>query len=249
MKARAAYLLPSLLAISVLSLSGCAATHVAISKRELDVQTKMSATVFLDPVASSQRSVLVQIRNTSDKPNFDIQHDISSALQAKGYRVVDDPEQAHYILQANILQVGKSDRSAAESALGGGYGGGIAGGFTGAALSGMTGGSGRNMLGAGLVGALVGTVADAAVKDVYYSAITDVQIKERLAKGKKAQLDSLHNLNQGTSGGTTVTYQDDTDFRAYQTRILSSANKVNLEFDEAAPALKQGLVRSLSGAF
>ncbi|WP_368622962.1 complement resistance protein TraT [Paraburkholderia sp. BR13444] len=37
--------------------------------------------------------------------------------------------------------------------------------------------------------------------------------------------------------------------RTYQTRILSVANKVNLEFAEAAPPLRSGLVRVIAGPF
>lgn len=237
------------LAATMAGLSGCAATHVAVAKRELDVQTKMSATVFLDPVKAADRTIVVQIRNTSDKPDFDIQNEIASALQGKGYRVVDDPDQARFILQANILQVGKTDKTAAERAFGSGYGGVLDGAAAGM-MAGYAGGiRGGGMAGAGLIGALAGTVLDAAVKDVYFSVITDVQIQERMRKGKKAQIDSAHRLKQGTSGDTSVTYQDDSDFRAYQTRILSMANKVNLEFEEAQPALKTGLTRSISGVF
>ncbi len=55
------------LAIGTLMLSGCSATHTAISKRNLQVQTKMSDTIFLDPVADDKRTVFVQVRNTSDQ--------------------------------------------------------------------------------------------------------------------------------------------------------------------------------------
>ncbi|MEX3853809.1 complement resistance protein TraT [Paraburkholderia sp. BR10923] len=100
-------------------LTDCAATHVAISKHDLDVQTKMSDTIFLDPVADSKKTVFVQIRNTSDKPHFDIAADVKAAVSGKGYRIVGDPDHAQYILQANILQVGKVAPSAAQEAFGG----------------------------------------------------------------------------------------------------------------------------------
>ncbi|NVI05502.1 complement resistance protein TraT [Paraburkholderia youngii] len=38
-------------------------------------------------------------------------------------------------------------------------------------------------------------------------------------------------------------------FSTYQTRILSVANKVNLDFAEAAPPLRSGLVRVIAGPF
>ncbi|CUA85804.1 MULTISPECIES: complement resistance protein TraT [Gulbenkiania] len=234
--------------IAAASLTGCAATQVAISKRNLDVQTKMSATIFLEPVAESQRTIFVQVRNTSDKPDFDIAEDVKQSLSAKGYRLVTDPAKAHYILQANILQVGRSDQSAAEKTLNGGYGA-ITGFATGAIAAATISPSYRDALGAGLAIAAISTLADAAVKDVYYSAITDIQIQERIQGSGKANKTSLNVLKQGTSGGTAVTYAAKTNMLQYQTRILSSANKVNLEFPEAAPALRAGLVRSISGMF
>ncbi|WP_429362617.1 complement resistance protein TraT [Paraburkholderia sp. MM5496-R1] len=81
------------------------------------------------------------------------------------------------------------------------------------------------------------------------TAITDVQIKERQHSGVASHENSTHNLHQGNSGGTTVTYSEDTNYRTYQTRILSVANKVNLEFAEAAPPLCSGLVRVIAGSF
>jgi hypothetical protein len=42
-------------AISILS--GCAAVHTSIAKKDLDVQTKMSDTVFLDPVGPDKKTV------------------------------------------------------------------------------------------------------------------------------------------------------------------------------------------------
>lgn len=235
-------------------LSGCAATQVAISKRTLDVQTKMTDTVFLDPVEPSQRTLLVQIRNTSDKPDFDIAQEVRAAIAAKGYRIVEDPKKAHYILQANILQVGKTSPTAAESIFRGGYGANVAaattGALGGAMIAGALGSNNREALGAALVFGLGESIAGAMVKDVYYSAITDLQIQERIEAGtQQADFKSKHTLKQGKSGASEVTYAKKTDMQMYQTRIMSMANKVNLDFPEAAPELRQGLVRSISGLF
>lgn len=226
-------------------LNGCSAAHVAISKRDLDVQTKMSATIFLDPVKSDQRTVFVQVRNTSDQPAMDLAPDIAASVAGKGYQVVDDPDHAHYILQANVLYVGKSDPSANALTLQSGYGGAAAG-----ALAGFAGGGGgRGIIAAGLLGGITDTVSGALVKDVYFTITTDVQIKERGPAGLQARAATEHNLQQGTSGETQVTYTEQTDWKTYQTRIVSVANKANLEFDEAVPALRQGLTRSLAGLF
>ena len=111
------------LVVGALALSGCSATHTAISKRNLDVQTKMSDTIFLDPVADDKRTVYVQVRNTSDKQGLSLEPFIVEAVQSKGYRVVRDPEQANFLLQANVLQAGETDLRAQNEAFGGGFGG------------------------------------------------------------------------------------------------------------------------------
>src|SRR5690349_9896133 len=89
-----------LIACNLITLTGCTATHTAIHKRNLDVQTKMSASVFLDPVPSEKKTVFLQIRNTSDRPGLNLESDLANALMAKGYTLVFAPEQAHYLLQA-----------------------------------------------------------------------------------------------------------------------------------------------------
>ncbi|WP_275112714.1 complement resistance protein TraT [Bathymodiolus thermophilus thioautotrophic gill symbiont] len=38
-------------------------------------------------------------------------------------------------------------------------------------------------------------------------------------------------------------------WKTYRTRIVSTANQVNLKFDEAIKSLEDGLVRSISGIF
>jgi starvation-inducible outer membrane lipoprotein len=83
-----------------LALSGCAATTTAISKRSLDVQTKMTDSIFLEPVTTPDRTVLVEVRNSSDRPQLDVASAVRAALAARGYRLVDDPGDAHFLLQA-----------------------------------------------------------------------------------------------------------------------------------------------------
>ena len=79
----------------------------SIAKKDLDVQTKMSDTVFLDPVGPDKKTIFVQIRNTSDR-SFDIEGAIVSALVARGYRVTQDPDAAHFRLLGNVLSVAKA---------------------------------------------------------------------------------------------------------------------------------------------
>jgi uncharacterized protein YcfJ len=221
-------------------LGGCSATQTAIGKRELVVQTKMSDTIFLDPVAASKRTVFIQVRNTSDRPGLLVEQPIAQAIAAKGYKVVDDPEKAHYLLQANVLQAGIADARESEGSVERGFGAAVVGGAIGNQFGG---GSGRAASTVG--GGLIGLAVDAMVKDVYVSITTDIQISERSKAEVTERLDS--NLKQGSSSVKRQVSTETTDMKRYQTRILSSANQVNLKYEEAEPKLVQGLVQSISG--
>lgn len=240
------------LLISILSLllSGCGATHTAINKRNLDVQTRMSASVFLDPVPHDKRLVYLQIRNTSDKPELDLETAVAETLTDKGYKVVHNPELAHYILQTNILQVGKTDLRAAEYALDQGFGAAVGGGLAGAGLGSLK----RNhrketVVVGGVLGAAVATVTDAMIQDVVYTVVADLQISERVGNSVTVKEKTRSKLKQGTSGAKEITSTEKIDWKRYQTRVVCTANKVNLKFTKAAPELIQGLTRSITGVF
>ncbi len=237
-----------------MALGGCAATYTAVAKRNLDVQTKMTQTVFLDPVPAGDRTVYVEIKNTSDKPELDVGAAIRQDIQARGYRLVDDPRQAHYILQANVLQAGKNSETATEAAYKGGFGGTLIGAAGGGALGygiGAAGGGNDVLLGVGgaLAGAALENITGAFVQDVTYSIITDVQVSERVSNGVVVTQSETASLKQGTSGTLTQSSSSATDLQRFRTRIVSSANKANLEWPEAEPQLVAGLSRSVAGIF
>jgi len=241
--------LVAMLAVSIGLLSGCAATQTAISKRNLDVQTKMSASVFLDPVDTEQRTVFVQVRNTSDK-ELQLDEAIKASIANHGYRVVNNPSKAHYMLQASVLQIGKMDPSAAQAALASGYGGaldGAAAGIAAAAVSNNRSASGY--AGFGILGAVVGSVANAAVKDVTFTMITDLQISERAGRGVVVKQQTQTDMAQGTASHVFQQSSSQSKWKRYRTRIVSSANKVNLEFEAAKGELERGLTHAVAGVF
>lgn len=82
---------------SALVLSGCSAMGTAIKKRNLDVKTQMSETIWLEP--SNNKTVYLQIKNTSDKDMSGLQSKITSAVTAKGYQVVTNPDISAYCLR------------------------------------------------------------------------------------------------------------------------------------------------------
>ena len=58
-----------------------------------------------------QKTVFISIKNTSDK-ELSITSKVAKAIRTHGYKVVRNPNHAHYLLQANILSVGKMNKSA-----------------------------------------------------------------------------------------------------------------------------------------
>ena len=239
--------------VLVAFLAGCAATTTAVSKRDLDVQTKMTDTVFLEPVAADRRTVYVNVRNTSDKPDFVVDPAIRRQIESAGYRIVEDPDQAQFMLQANVLQAGRNSLTAAEAAGEGGFGSAVSGAAVGAGagyLLGQAGGSDVGLTIAGaLLGAAVGTVADAYVQDVTYTVITDLRVSERARGGTVVSQSEQQTLGQGSGGSVTQASSTITDWKHYQTRIVATANQANVEWDEAAPFMVDGLTRSIGGIF
>ena len=239
---------PRLLLIALLLASGCAATTTGLGKRNLEVQTKMSDTIFLEPVSAYERTVLVQVRNTSDQAVFDIAQAVEASIAERGYRIVDRPEQAHFLLQANVLQVGVASPSAAEETFAGGFGGSLIGGAVGAAGARIASDDPRALIAGGLIGAATAGVADALIEDVTYTVITDVQVSERAGESVVVTERLDQNLRQG--GGTRIISASQShDWKRYQTRIMSTANRTNLELEDAAPQLAGGLTRSIAGIF
>ena len=210
-------------------LSGCAATQVALEKKNLKVETQMSDTIFLDISNQSDRTVYLDIRNTSDK-DIDVTPYIINQLEDKDYTIVNAPADAYYIVQANILYVGKADPSALRQSVYQGWGG-VAGG---AAIGAMLGGFAEVLTGS-------------TTKDVTYTIMTDVQIFERsplpVAQTRSAT------LKQGKDVSILQSSSSVTDRYIYQTRIASSANQVNLELENALPPLMDGIGRSIAGVF
>lgn len=235
--------------LACLTLGACSAATTAISKRELDVQTRMSDSIFLDPLPPARRTVFVQVKNTSDRGDFDIERDVKAAIMQRGYRLVDNPDRAHYMLQANVLQAGKNSETAAEDAFGSGFGGALFGAAVGAigtrAVTKDTG----SLIGGGLIGAAVESATGAFIQDVTYSAITDIQVSERTTDGEVVTETFEQDLGQGANGSRIVRAHSTSNWKRYRTRVMSVANKVNLDFEDAAPELVAGLTRSIAGVF
>jgi hypothetical protein len=211
------------IALLTYMLSGCAAVGTAVSHHNLETQTLMSSSMFINPKMLNQPStIFLMLTNTTDHPDFTISKKLKEKIRLKGYQVVTNLSQASYILQVNVLQVGMQSETAAKEMMGAGYGGSLEGVVTGVAIAGAAGAATAGVVAGGIVGGVATSAADNFVKDVNYSVISDVQLIQIMPNGK---------------------------YNIMKTRILSTANKVNLDFKEAMPILELGLSSSISGLF
>lgn len=260
-------------------LLSCSAATTALNKQDLDVQTHMSDTIFLDPVSQSKKTIYIGIRNTSDHPELNLRAPVAQQLQDRGYTIVTDPDSAHFIMQLNVLQAGPIDPSRREALLSSGYGSGLDALLVGGAAAGITNyatGNSGAALGVGLGIAAASFLADQLIKDVYYTVVTDIQIAARPVKGGKVhevtETDRSSGSgsaryhassgagasegvsNYGVSGSANSTHRSQSietssDFVKYNVRDVAYANQMNLKFANAAPILTERLASSVANLF
>ncbi|ACS80957.1 complement resistance protein TraT [Maridesulfovibrio salexigens] len=222
----------------VLSLVGCGAARTAIQKKDLSVETKMSAAVVLEPLAPSERIAYVRVRDASGNGlRQSMLQTLSSQLGMEGIKITNNPKEANLMLHATILQAGKTTKEEAYSSLRAGFSGALAGAGTAAVL----GASGYGIGGAALAGSAIAFLADTMVQDVYYSFVVDVELRERPIAGDKYanSADTVAQSGTSTTINSSVVRGENYKWIIYKTRIVTIANKVNLKFEEALPLVQK----------
>ena len=231
-------------------LSGCAATNTYISKRNLDVQTRTSTAIFVEPVDRARRTIYVDVKSgvmEFDRQAFSKYIKEKFAAHEKGYQVVDDASKAQFMMQAYVLNLEKASPSAADKALHSGYrGGAVAAG----AAAGIASGHGyRGAAGGAVAGGVGSTIMDAFVQDVTYMLVVDVQIKEKAASGVIVRKDTQISAQVSDAGTSTQRSSEVSNKKEYRTRIVTTANKANLDLEEAQDEMFEKTAYAISGFF
>ena len=249
----------SLIAATVL-FSGCATS-------ELQTSARMTQSVFINPVAKNKRLIFVSSKNTSGQ-QINLQNTILNELQAKGYTIVDDPEQATYVLLMNVLYCNKKQENNMA-------GGALAAGAVGAGVSGYNNGGAGQMVGVGLGAALVGGLIAKATEDTIFQMQVDIVIREK-AKGKVVASNVTANgqasvndstkagfinsfggsardvnasgqLNSNMASASAQNYE--TDYIEHKTMLFAEATKMDLALPEATPILERQISSQIAGLF
>lgn len=243
------------MALCVPLFSGCAATSVALGKKNLEVQAKTSTSIFVDPVARNKRTVYLDIR--SGVMEFDrnaFSQFIRQQFQTNqnGYRVVDDPDSAHFQMLVYVLNLEKASLSAAQAALQQGYVGGgeaVAGAVVGGVIGANTGHGWSGAAIGGVAAAGASMVANALVKDVTYMLVADVSIRERVADGVLVRRDTQLTAQASDAGSSQQRVSEVSDRKDYRTRVVTTANKANLKLEEAQGEMFQKTAYAMAGFF
>ena len=228
----------------IVLLASCATTMSAVEHAKLETSAKMSDTIFLTPAPQAEKTVFVQVKNTSDVP-IHLQELVIQKLMDKGYRIItDDPYKAHYWLQANVLYMGKEKKHlTADAALAGGYGGALLGAATGRGTGRYTGAAAG-----ALIGSAAGMLIGSAIHVDTCMGVVDIQVKEKILRGMAAT-STQSDLRQGM--GTTVksSHHAVSNYQAYRTRIVVEATKTNINMKEAIPVIEDKLSSEIAGIF
>ncbi|OGF64442.1 hypothetical protein A2661_02780 [Candidatus Giovannonibacteria bacterium RIFCSPHIGHO2_01_FULL_45_24] len=242
------FLLVFALTAYALLVSGCAAMSTALRYKDLSVQARLAETVFRKPIPASQKIVWIELGDTS---GMDVKlSDLAGLMNAKGYKVVSDPEEANIWLQSNVRYLGDASTPAIQEAMHASYGGPILGAGAGAIIGGLASNSPNAPFVGGFIGGAIGQAAEwiagELVKKVVYAVIVDIQISEKT--GRSVTERQTARIQQGT--GSSV-QQDtgayDSDRLIYRNRLSATATQVNLDFETAKPALIRRITESIAG--
>jgi hypothetical protein len=242
----------SSLAVIGLTLGGCAATQTMLAKKDLDVQARTSTAIFVDPVTKEKRTIYLDVKSgvmEFDRSQFkQFVSQQFTQINDNGYRIIDDPSKAQYTMVVYVLNLEQASPTAAQQALGQGYQGGAV--MAGAAVGSVR---SQNHYSGAVTGGVVGGAAELItgnlVKDVTFMLVCDVQIKERAAKGVIVRKDSVVNTKTSDAGTSQQTSSEVSNTKEYRTRIVTTANKANLDLAEAQPVMFKKTAYAMSGFF
>ncbi|MHB8232935.1 MAG: complement resistance protein TraT [bacterium] len=234
-------ILTAVLLLPVLAFTGCATTAGSttsasgLSSGNVALSTKMSSSIFLQPVNPQDKIVYVSTRNTSTATGLNFKNQLISELISEGYRITNNPQEANFMLMSNILYIGKETQSyTMAGALAGGFGG---------ALIGSRYQTGTGVVAGGVLGALAGGIIGSMLQNANYMMVVDIQLEQRQAG---TYTTSSTNASQGTASNVTTYNAGVKNWAIYRDRIISQASAMNLQFASAEPLLKNQMAHSIA---
>lgn len=213
-----------------------------------------SNTIFLDP--NTNRTVYTQLRNASENQQVTL-NEVNSKLEAKGYQLLKDPQQANYWIQAKVIYCHKAAEGVTpESVVKAGPGAGIGSGGATMASAGDKSGGGmagmggmpdinammaRAMAMSGGQGGFPGMQAPPKEEGVIYLCVTDVQITDRKLGKTIGQ--------PGVTGTVADRKSDSPLLKVQQMRTVGHVRQKDLDIPEATPIIQEKISTGIAGLF
>ncbi len=217
---------------------------------------------------SSQKDMLVYVRyRNSSGSVMDVKDSVMNEIKNSGYRIVDDMDQAQYVLVADLRLVTQKSSDTYGHTIFGALIGAVAGAVIGHQIGG--GGTTEKVIGGG-IGAVLGGIAGKAIDNrnriVTVDMVVDISIGERIKGGvtTNRQSDSNSSINASTrhkfeDGSTessrsgsnyseSTQFKQDEDFFYHENRFIASATKLKLTYGEAYEALAGQIARSIASS-
>ena len=224
-----------------LALSGCASMQgtgtsaSGLSSDNIKLETKMSSSIFLQPVAPSKKTVYISVRNTSTATGLNFSSTLKNELVKFGYRVVNNPSYANFIIMSNILYIGKTTQSNS-------FNGALLGGFGGALIGSRYNSTQSTIVGGG-AGALIGGLLGALLQNQSYFMVVDIQLEQRSAGSFTT---NYSNASQGIASNESTYNAGTRNWAIYRDRIVSKASSLNLNFASAETVIKKQIAHSIA---
>lgn len=226
--------LPALAAAGSLVLSGCAAMRMHMRHGDLQSDTKVSDAVFLELRTDLPATVYVEETSLVDSA-VTVRPYLDQQLVASGYTVVEDPNEATYLVQVNHVQLIEVELG--DQTLGDALSSAIVAGTAAGLATDVAGASGGLATGVGLTIGAVGFIVDANTKHIAHILTTNVLVTETVPPGGGI-VEAPPDAQEPAAGTREV--------RWHETQIASGASKVNLRITESLPAIVDGTSRTVS---
>ena len=217
------------------------------------------------PASEKDMLVYVRYRNSSGSV-LDVKDSVMNEITQSGYRIVNDMDQAQYVMIADLRFVGQKSSDT--------YGHTVFGALLGAVAGAVIGhqigcGTTEKVVGGG-IGAVLGGLAGKAIDNrnriVTVDMVVDIRIGERIKGGVTTNRagDSNRGITQNTrsstSGGSfesgrsgsnyseSTKFEQKEDFFYHENRFIATATKLKLTYGEAHTALSGQISRAIAGS-
>jgi len=217
------------------------------------------------PASKKDMLVYVRYRNSSGSV-LDVKDAVFNEIKESGYRIVDDMDQAQYVMIADLRHVGQKTSDTYGHTIFGALVGAVAGAVIGHQIGG---GTTEKVIGGGLgavLGGLAGKAIDNRNRIVTVDMVVDIRIGERIKGGVTTSRagDASSGVNSNnrikTTGGSaeggrassnyseSTKFEQKEDFFYHENRFIASATKLKLTYGEAQEALSGQISRAIAGS-